>query len=147
MAERPEDLNLPTSVVTKIIKDCLPNTCKVSKEANAAIAKAASVFVLYATSSANSAAQKCSRKTITGSDVINAMSDMDFEKFVRPLENNLAIWKKSQKDKKDTAAAKKKAVTDKINESDEAKAEANKEEDNKADEQTNNDENKENDES
>ena len=39
MAERPEDLNLPTSIVTKIIKDCLPNTCKVSKEANAAIAK------------------------------------------------------------------------------------------------------------
>ena len=39
MAERPEDLNLPTSIVTKIIKDCLPGTCKVSKEANAAIAK------------------------------------------------------------------------------------------------------------
>ena len=39
MAERPEDLNLPTTVVTKIIKDCLPSTCKVSKEANVAIAK------------------------------------------------------------------------------------------------------------
>ena len=39
MAERPEDLNLPTSIVTKIIKDCLPASCKVSKEANAAIAK------------------------------------------------------------------------------------------------------------
>jgi len=110
MAERPEDLNLPTSIVTKIIKDCLPNTCKVSKEANAAIAKAASVFVLYATSSANAAAQKSSRKTITGGDVISAMSDMEFEKFVRPLENSLAIWKKSQQDKKDSAAAAKKKV-------------------------------------
>merc|ERR1712029_133220 len=110
MGERPEDLNLPTSIVTKIIKDCLPNTCKVSKEANAAIAKAASVFVLYATSSANAAAQKCSRKTITGGDVITAMGDMEFEKFVRPLENSLAIWKKSQKDKKDSAAAAKKKV-------------------------------------
>jgi hypothetical protein len=39
MAERPEDLNLPTSIVTKIIKDCLPSSCKVSKEANAAITK------------------------------------------------------------------------------------------------------------
>jgi len=116
MAERPEDLNLPTSIVTKIIKDCLPNTCKVSKEANAAIAKAASVFVLYATSSANTAAQKSNRKTITGGDVISAMSDMEFEKFVRPLENSLAIWKKSQKDKKDSAAAaKKKASSEKSN--------------------------------
>merc|ERR1712025_1448097 len=110
MAERPEDLNLPTSIVTKIIKDCLPASCKVSKEANAAIAKAASVFVLYATSSANAAAQKSSRKTITGGDVINAMSDMEFEKFVRPLENSLAIWKKSQQEKKESAAAAKKKV-------------------------------------
>ena len=39
MAEKPEDLNLPTSIVTKIIKDCLPVSCKVSKEANAAITK------------------------------------------------------------------------------------------------------------
>ena len=92
--------------------------------------QAASVFVLYATSSANAAAQKCSRKTITGGDVINAMGDMEFEKvlqhsfiiicmlkltclqFVRPLENSLAIWKKSQKDKKDSAAAKKKATSE-----------------------------------
>merc|ERR1712240_138191 len=110
MAERPEDLNLPTSVVTKIIKDCLPATYKVSKEANVAIAKAASVFVLYATSSANTVAQKSNRKTITGGDVISAMSDMEFEKFVRPLENSLAIWKKSQQDKKDSAAAAKKKV-------------------------------------
>ena len=35
--------------------------------------------------------------------------------FVRPLENSLAIWKKSQKDKKDTAAAKKKATTEVAN--------------------------------
>ena len=42
--------------------------------------QAASVFVLYATSSANAAAQKSSRKTITGGDVISAMSDMEFEK-------------------------------------------------------------------
>ena len=123
-------------------QDCLPTSCKVSKEANVAIAKvkackiltnydntliwrsawllflqrrffqAASVFVLYATSSANSVAQKSNRyrfnlsyvkydiwcwmqwifprKTITGSDVVNAMTDMEFDKFVRPLENSLA---------------------------------------------------------
>jgi len=107
MAEKPEDLNLPTSIVTKIIKDCLPNNCKVSKEANAAIAKAASVFVLYTTSSANAVAQKSNRKTISGQDVISAMSDMDFDKFVKPLESNLALWKKTQQDKKNNAAKKK----------------------------------------
>merc|ERR1712098_169426 len=85
-------------------------SCKVSKEANVAIAKAASVFVLYATSSANTVAQKSNRKTITGGDVVSAMADMEFEKFVRPLENSLAIWKKSQQEKKESAAAAKKKV-------------------------------------
>ncbi len=46
---------------------------KVSKEANAAVAKAASVFVLYATSCANNVALKSNRKTLQGSDVIQAM--------------------------------------------------------------------------
>merc|ERR1712112_560278 len=110
------------SIVSKIIKDCLPASCKVSKEANVAIAKAASVFVLYATSSANSVAQKSNRKTITGADVVNAMTDMEFDKFVRPLENSLAIWRKSQQTKKDSAAAKKK---EKVNAKEGEKKDAN----------------------
>ena len=44
MAERPEDLNLPTAIVTKMIKDCLPTNCKVSKEANVAIAKVSKLY-------------------------------------------------------------------------------------------------------
>ena len=39
MAERPEDLNLPSAVVCRIVKDALPPNTKVSKEAQAAIAK------------------------------------------------------------------------------------------------------------
>lgn len=109
MAERPEDLNLPTPVVSKLINDCLPSTCKVSDEAKVAITKAASVFVLYATSQANTVAANQSRKTISGNDVISAMGAMEFDKFVRPLENSLAIWKKGQQDKKEQAAKKKAA--------------------------------------
>merc|ERR1712096_124484 len=55
----------------------------------------------------NTVAQKSNRKTITGPDVVTAMGDMEFDKFVRPLENSLAIWKKSQQAKKDSAAKKK----------------------------------------
>ena len=36
MAERPEDLNLPNAVVSRIIKEALPPNVKVSKEAQAA---------------------------------------------------------------------------------------------------------------
>ena len=43
MAERPEDLNLPSAVVCRIVKDALPPNTKVSKEAQAAIAKVISI--------------------------------------------------------------------------------------------------------
>uniref|UniRef100_V5HH94 DNA polymerase epsilon subunit 3 n=1 Tax=Ixodes ricinus TaxID=34613 RepID=V5HH94_IXORI len=62
MAERPEDLHLPVSVVTRIVKDALPDGVNVSKEARVALSKAASVFVLYATSCANNFAVKSKRK-------------------------------------------------------------------------------------
>eukprot|EP00093_Oithona_nana_P004174 04174.XXX_198970_198390_1 [CDS] Oithona nana genome sequencing. len=109
MAERPEDLNLPSSVVSRIIKEALPPSVKVSKEAQAAVAKAASVFVLYATSCANNVALKSHRKTIHGNDVIKAMDDMEFEKFIKPLENSLDCWKESQQKKKDSAKKKRDA--------------------------------------
>ena len=35
MAERPEDLNLPSAVVCRIVKDALPPNTKVTKEAQA----------------------------------------------------------------------------------------------------------------
>jgi len=108
MAERPEDLNLPAAVVNRIIKDSLPDKVKVSKEATLAIAKAASVFVLYATSCSNNVAAKSHRKTIHGSDVISAMDEMEFTKFVKPLEMTLALWKKEQAKKKEEASKKKK---------------------------------------
>ena len=67
MAEKPEDMNLPTSVVTRIIKESvrqhnvilqflqskiifqLPEGVNVSKDAKSAMSRAASVFILYAT--------------------------------------------------------------------------------------------------
>jgi len=89
MAERPEDLNLPNSIVARIIKESLPEGINVSKEARSAIAKAASVFVLYTTSCSNSLAMKANRKTISGQDVLSAMSDMEFDRFVEPLKASL----------------------------------------------------------
>jgi len=100
MAERPEDLNLPNAVITRIIKEALPDGVNISKEARTAISKAASVFVLYATSSANNFAMKAKRKTLTGQDVLSAMQEMDFEKFVEPLTECLEAFKKEQRDKK-----------------------------------------------
>lgn len=85
MAEKLEDLNLPTSVIARLIKDALPDGTIVSKEARSAIAKAASVFVLYLTSSSNNVAVKSKRRTISGDDVFQAIVDTEFEMFEEPL--------------------------------------------------------------
>ncbi|XP_041369218.1 DNA polymerase epsilon subunit 3-like [Gigantopelta aegis] len=101
MAERPEDLNLPNAVVARIIKDAIPEGVNVSKEARLAISKAASVFILYATSCSNNFAMKGKRKTISAQDVISAMEDMEFEQFCDPLKTCLEAYRSEQKGKRD----------------------------------------------
>ncbi|KAK9542276.1 hypothetical protein VZT92_000151 [Zoarces viviparus] len=98
MAERPEDLNLPNAVITRIIKEALPDGVNVSKEARRAISQAASVFVLYATSCANNFAMKAKRKTLNAGDVLAAMEEMEFERFLEPLREALEVYKKGKKE-------------------------------------------------
>lgn len=106
MAERLEDLNLPNAVVTRIIKEALPEGVTIGKDARTAVAKAASIFILYLTSSANILAKKGNRKTISGADVIQAMIDIDFDQFVDPLQESLENFRKIQKEKKDATKKK-----------------------------------------
>ncbi|KAL4609351.1 DNA polymerase epsilon subunit 3 [Arapaima gigas] len=108
MAERPEDLNLPNAVITRIIKEALPDGVNVSKEARRAISQAASVFVLYATSCANNFAMKAKRKTLNAGDVMAAIEEMEFERFLQPLQEALEAYKKSQKGKKEASELKRK---------------------------------------
>ncbi|XP_012268525.1 DNA polymerase epsilon subunit 3 [Athalia rosae] len=112
MAERLEDLNLPNAVVTRIIKESLPDGINIGKEARAAVAKAASIFILYVTSAANTVAKKGKRKTISGSDVIQAMEDIEFDQFIEPLQEALENFKKSQKEKKDATTKRKQQKKD-----------------------------------
>jgi len=108
MAEKPEDLNLPTAIVGRLIKEVLPEGINISKEARAAISKSASVFVLYATSCANALAMKHKRKTLTANDVLDAMEEMEFPSFIEPLKEGLEVFKREQKGKKDAAELKRK---------------------------------------
>ncbi|XP_028828839.1 DNA polymerase epsilon subunit 3 [Denticeps clupeoides] len=108
MAERPEDLNLPNAVITRIIKEALPDGVNVSKEARRAISQAASVFVLYATSCANNFAMKAKRKTLNAGDVMAAMEEMEFDRFLQPLREALEAYKKGQKGKKEASEQKRK---------------------------------------
>ncbi|KAJ4429434.1 DNA polymerase epsilon subunit 3 [Periplaneta americana] len=107
MAERLEDLNLPNAVVTRIIKEALPDGINIAKEARTAFAKSASVYILYITSAANMEATSNNRKTISGQDVLQAIGNVEFSKFLDPLQDVLEYFKKMQKGKKDATAKRK----------------------------------------
>ena len=109
MAEKPEDLNLPNSVIARIIKEALPEGVIISKESRAAISKAASVFVLYCTSCANNFALQQKRKTLKDTDVLQALEEMEFEQFVPQLKEYLESFKLEQKSKRAALEKRKKA--------------------------------------
>lgn len=112
MVEKPEDFNLPLSVVTRIVRDALPDGVNVSKDARAALAKAASVFVLYTTSCANNFAAKNKRKTVTGADIISAMEEMQFESFVDVLTGSLEQFRQGKSRKEANRAKKLEVVSE-----------------------------------
>ncbi|EDO37307.1 predicted protein [Nematostella vectensis] len=115
MAEKPEDLNLPNAVVVRLVKEALPDGVSISKEARSAIGKAASVFVLYATSCANNFALSHKRKTLQATDVISALEDMEFEQFIPQLKQDLNAFQKEQKGKKEAAAESKRKKKEVVN--------------------------------
>lgn len=51
---------------------------------------------------------KSKRKTLTGQDVLAAMEDMEFEKFVEPLKESLEVFRKELKGKKEASEIRKK---------------------------------------
>ncbi|KAF3833092.1 hypothetical protein F7725_026757 [Dissostichus mawsoni] len=133
MAERPEDLNLPNAVITRIIKEALPDGVNVSKEARRAISQAASVFVLYAT--ANNFAMKAKRKTLNAGDVLSAMEEMEFERFLEPLREALEVYKKGQKGKKEVSEQKRKDREKKTDSENDKSREEEEEEEERMDEE------------
>ncbi|XP_036613801.1 DNA polymerase epsilon subunit 3-like [Trichosurus vulpecula] len=141
MAEGPEDLNLPNAVITRIIKEALPHGVNISKEARSAISRAASMFVLYATSCANNFAMKGKRKTLNAADVLSAMEEMEFQRFISPLKEALDAYRREQKGKKETSEQKKKDKdrTD-SEEQDESREDDNDEDDERMEEEEQNDE-------
>lgn len=100
MVERIQDLNLPNTNVSKIIKDSLPADVNLDKEARTAIARATSVFIMYLSSNAATIAHKQNHKTFSAQDVFDAIDEMEFKEFIEPMKSTLGTFKKKMQDKK-----------------------------------------------
>lgn len=101
MVERIQDLTLPNSVVARLIKEVIPARYQVSKEIRVAIARAASVFVIYLSAACTAEAKKAKVKTITSDHVCKALEEIEFESFLPAIKDALETYRQGVKDKKD----------------------------------------------
>ncbi|OKL60095.1 hypothetical protein UA08_04488 [Talaromyces atroroseus] len=92
-----EDLLLPRSVTQRLAKSVLPPNTTIQKDALLAIQKAATVFVSYLSSHANEATLK---RTIAPSDILSALSELEFDSLRPRLERELDAHTEAQADKK-----------------------------------------------
>lgn len=80
---------LPLGTVTKIVKRALPSDLNLSKQSAGEFSKAASIFILYLTSTAMERAQANKRSTLLPSDVMDAMQQIGFSDMVPELQEHL----------------------------------------------------------
>ncbi|KAK4700341.1 nuclear transcription Y subunit beta, partial [Phenoliferia sp. Uapishka_3] len=87
---------LPIANVGRIMKKCLPNQTKVSKDAKECVQECTSEFISFITSEA---AERClmeKRKTINGEDILFAMTTLGFENYSEALRIYLAKYRQHQ---------------------------------------------------
>ena len=92
---REQDRFLPIANISRIMKKALPPNGKISKEAKECIQECVSEFISFITSEA---CDKClgeRRKTISGDDILYAMTTLGFERYVEPLKTYLIKYRES----------------------------------------------------
>jgi len=94
----------PLACVRRILKNALPSSTNVGKDASAAFARACGIFVIYITACANDFARESRRQTITANDVLASVKELDFDEFSPHLEAFLDRHRAAEKSKRDAKA-------------------------------------------
>jgi len=83
---RPTDRLLPIANIAGIMKKPIPSSAKIAKESKKAMQLCASEFIAIVTCRAKDFCSSEARKTLTGDDIIRALSDLDMP-FYSELAN------------------------------------------------------------
>ena len=86
MAHTFESSIMPRSTIRNIAKEVLKPDTIIQKDALSALTRSSTVFVSYLTAHANDLAIQRNRKTIMPLDVLDALKQIEFDRFVPPLK-------------------------------------------------------------
>ncbi|CAN3373321.1 hypothetical protein DIURU_001299 [Diutina rugosa] len=93
---REQDRWLPIANVARLMKNTLPQTAKVSKDAKECMQECVSEFISFITSEASDKCLREKRKTINGEDILYSMHDLGFENYAEVLKIYLAKYREQQ---------------------------------------------------
>lgn len=93
---REQDRWLPIANVARLMKNTLPVSAKVSKDAKECIQECVSEFISFITSEASDKCLREKRKTINGEDILYSMHDLGFENYAEVLKIYLAKYREQQ---------------------------------------------------
>ncbi|TVU10577.1 hypothetical protein EJB05_44118, partial [Eragrostis curvula] len=114
---------LPKAIVRRLVKDKLAQIAGgdgaeviVNKDAMAAFAESARIFIHYLSATANDMCKESKRQTINADDVLKALDEMEFSEFVEPLGTSLQEFRNKNAGKRSEANKKQKEKRRKLNE-------------------------------
>ncbi|EDO19461.1 hypothetical protein Kpol_1002p110 [Vanderwaltozyma polyspora DSM 70294] len=90
---REQDRWLPINNVSKLMKNALPQTTKVSKDAKECMQECVSEFISFVTSEASDGCILEKRKTINGEDILISLYNLGFENYAEVLKIYLAKYR------------------------------------------------------
>lgn len=108
MVERVSDFKMPEKVVTKLLKESLPDNVVVSKDAKNAVCRSASIFILQLSIAAAEKAQENKRRTLENQDIIKAVTDLGLGEYAPQLVRFGAQRKRNAKRKESNIQKRKK---------------------------------------
>lgn len=85
MVENVSDFKMPEKVVSRLLKDSLPDNVIISKDAKNAACRAASIFILQLSIAAAEKAQRSNRDTLDSQDIIKAVTDLGLGEYAPQL--------------------------------------------------------------
>ncbi|KAJ3178939.1 hypothetical protein HDU87_003207 [Geranomyces variabilis] len=95
-----ENLDLPRSIIGRVIKNALPEGAQIQKDAKAAMIKGCTVFINYLTATALDVTKQGDRKSINANDIFRALSIIEFDQFLPTIKVAVAEFQQKAKEKR-----------------------------------------------
>jgi DNA polymerase epsilon subunit 3 len=90
-------IDLPLTITSELIKNCLDNDVILSKNTKIAFSRIGGVFILYISHLANEIRKNKGRSKITVTDIKEALEKAGFEDFNPKIEKSLADYESQLK--------------------------------------------------